>query len=74
MPVESFRGKELREYGQAALRLLDIAADLESGRRRAEGLVNGEWNDTSLAQAAELREFADHLADVLTKLIRLASG
>lgn len=74
MPVESFKGEELKAYGQAALRLLDIAADLEAGRRRAEGLINGEWNDTSLAQAAELRECADYLADVLTKLIQLASG
>jgi hypothetical protein len=74
MPPVAFKGTGLREYGRAASRLLDIAAQLESGQRRAEGNVNGVWTDVSLSQADELRKCADDLVEVLGKLMAFSAG
>jgi hypothetical protein len=71
---KSFEGTGIREYASAVLRLLDMASELESGQRRAEGVMNGQWTDMSMMQAAELRQSADYLADVLNKLLSYTAG
>jgi hypothetical protein len=71
---KSFKGTGIREYASAVQRLLAMASELESGQRRAEGVRNGEWTDMSLVEAAELRQSADYLADVLNKLLSYTAG
>jgi hypothetical protein len=72
--LKSFEGTGIREYARTVLRLLDMAAELESGCRRAEGLIDGQWIDVSLAQADELRRSADCLAEVLNKLLSYSAA